>query len=60
VRANAGVIGLEEVPALLADRTRREELGRNGRALVESRFAWPRVAQEMEDAYCSIRSRRSS
>ncbi len=60
VRAAAGVIGLEEVPALLADRTRREEMGRSGRALVESRFAWPRVAQEMEDAYCSIRSRRSS
>ncbi|HVE71692.1 MAG TPA: glycosyltransferase [Thermoanaerobaculia bacterium] len=60
VRAGAGIIGLEEVPALLADPGRREEMGRKGRALVESRFAWPRVAQEMEDAYCSIRSRRSS
>ena len=51
VRANAGVIGLDEVPALLADPARRAAMGRNGRALVESRFAWPRVAQEMEEAY---------
>lgn len=58
VRADAGVIGLEGVPALLADPARRAEMGRNGRALVESRFAWPRVAEEMEEAYCSIRSRR--
>ena len=39
-------------------RPRARQMGRNGRALVESRFAWPRVAQEMEEAYCSIRSRR--
>ena len=58
VRANAGVIGLDDVPALLGDPERRAVMGRNGRALVESRFAWPRVAQEMEEAYCSIRSRR--
>lgn len=58
VRAHAGVVGLDDVPALLADPARRVEMGRNGRALVESRFAWPRVAQEMEEAYCSIRSRR--
>ena len=51
VRANAGVIGLDEVPALLADPARRAEMGRNGRALVESRFAWPRVAEEMEEGY---------
>lgn len=60
VRANAGVIGLEEVPALLGDAARRAEMGRNGRALVESRFAWPIVSEQMEDLYCSIRSRRSS
>ena len=60
VRADAGVIGLDEVPALLDDRERRARMGRNGRALVESRFAWSRVAQQMEEAYCSIRSRRSS
>ena len=57
VRANAGVIGFDDVAALLRDRSRREEMGRNGRALVETRFAWPRVAAEMEDVYCSIRSR---
>ena len=28
-------------------------MGRNGRALVETRFAWPRVAAEMEAAYAS-------
>lgn len=58
VRANAGIIGLEGVAALLGNRARREQMGKNGRALVESRFAWPRAAQEMENAYCSIRSRR--
>lgn len=58
VRAGAGVIGFDEVNALLDDRARREEMGRRGRALVESRFAWDRVAAEMEEAYCSIRSRR--
>ncbi len=58
VRANAGAIGLESIAPLLADAARRADLGQNGRALVESRFAWPRVAQEMETAYCSLRSRR--
>lgn len=56
--ANAGVIGLDEVAALLDDPQRRAVMGRNGRALVESRFPWARVAEEMEEAYCSIRSRR--
>jgi len=51
VRANAGVVGLESVADLLDDRAQREAMGRNGRALVESRFAWPRVAEEMEEAY---------
>jgi glycosyltransferase involved in cell wall biosynthesis len=60
-RAKSGVIGLESIAALLNDPARRAEMGRNGRALVESRFAWSRVAQEMEKNYeCSIRSRRSS
>jgi glycosyltransferase involved in cell wall biosynthesis len=58
MRANAGIVGMEGVAALLDDAVRREEMGQNGRALVESRFAWPRVAQEMETAYCSIRSPR--
>ncbi len=54
VRAGAGVIGLEEVAALLADSERRARMGRNGRALVESRFNWTRVAEEMERAYESL------
>ena len=58
VRANAGIIGMDGVSALLGDRARREQMGRNGRALVESRFAWPQVAQQMEEAYCSLRSPR--
>jgi glycosyltransferase involved in cell wall biosynthesis len=57
--ANAGAMGLEAIAPLLRDAERRATMGRNGRSLVESRFAWPRVAQEMEDAYrCSIKSRR--
>ena len=58
VNAGAGVIGLDAVPALLDDEEKRAEMGRNGRALVELRFAWPRVAALMEEAYCSIKSRR--
>ncbi|HET8775933.1 MAG TPA: glycosyltransferase [Thermoanaerobaculia bacterium] len=58
VSAGAGAIGLDAVPALLDDAAARAEMGRRGRALVESRFAWPIVAQQMEEAYCSIRSRR--
>lgn len=57
VAAGAGVIGLDLEP-LLRDGERRARMGRAGRALVESRFAWARVAEEMEEAYCSIRSRR--
>ena len=59
VRADAGVIGLDAVPALLDDRARREMMGRNGRALVESRFAWARVAGEMEEAYRRVMSDRT-
>jgi glycosyltransferase involved in cell wall biosynthesis len=54
VRAGAGVIGLEDAAALLGDPERRAEMGRKGRALVESRFTWPRVAEEMERAYESL------
>jgi glycosyltransferase involved in cell wall biosynthesis len=60
VRAGAGIIGLEEVAELLRDRERRQQMGRNGRKLVESRFAWPRVAQEMEEAYERIVGSRQS
>lgn len=55
VRADAGVVGMEHVAALLGDPERRAAMGRNGRALVESRFAWPRVAEEMERAYEALR-----
>lgn len=54
VRAGAGAIGLEDAAALLQDSERRAEMGRKGRALVESRFTWPRVAEEMERAYESL------
>jgi len=49
--AEAGIIGMEGVGALLGDPERRGRMGRNGRALVASRFAWARVAEEMESAY---------
>lgn len=55
VRADAGTTDLGALPALLADRERRATMGRNGRALVESRFTWTRVAEEMEKAYGRIR-----
>ncbi|HEU4889811.1 MAG TPA: glycosyltransferase [Thermoanaerobaculia bacterium] len=53
-RAGAGIIGLDDVAALLHDAERRAEMGRKGRALVESRFTWPRVAEEMERMYESL------
>jgi glycosyltransferase involved in cell wall biosynthesis len=58
--AGAGIIGMEGVAALLRDRERRREMGRNGRMLVESRFAWPRIAREMEEAYGRIVGGRRS
>lgn len=36
----------------------REEMARNGRALVASRFTWPGVARQMEEAYLACRARR--
>jgi glycosyltransferase involved in cell wall biosynthesis len=54
VRANAGTIGVASIRALLDDPERRARMGRNGRALVASRFAWTRVAEEMERAYEAI------
>ena len=50
-RAGAGVIGAEAIGALLRDPDRRAEMGGRGRALVESRFAWPHVAKAMEREY---------
>jgi glycosyltransferase involved in cell wall biosynthesis len=54
VRAGAGIIGLEDAASLLRDPERRARMGRNGRALVASRFTWPRVAEEMEKAYAAL------
>jgi glycosyltransferase involved in cell wall biosynthesis len=56
VQAGAGVVGMDAVPALLDDATARAEMGRRGRALVESRFAWPIVAERMEEAYARATS----
>lgn len=59
--ARAGVVAddfADAIQTLLDDAPLRAELGRNGRALVESKFTWPAVAAEMEEAYCSIASRR--
>ncbi|HVR40520.1 MAG TPA: glycosyltransferase [Thermoanaerobaculia bacterium] len=53
-RANAGIVTNDvggAMAELLADSAKRAELGANGRALVERRFAWERVAAEMEEAY---------
>ena len=60
VRAKAGVIGASAIAPLLSDSASRAAMGANGRALVESRFAWPHVAAQMEKEYerCSTRSRR--
>lgn len=55
IRTNAGTVGLETIPALLSDPARRAEMGRNGRRLVEERFTWPRVAEQMEEAYAGLR-----
>jgi len=59
--AHAGIVAddfADTIRTLLDDAPLRAALGRNGRALVESRFTWPVVAAEMEEAYCSIASRR--
>ncbi len=54
VRAGAGIIGVEGAAALLGDPERLARMGRAGRALVESRFTWSRVAESMERAYESL------
>lgn len=56
VNAGAGVIGFDAVPSLLDDAAARAEMGRRGRELVESRFAWPMVAKQMEEAYARAMS----
>jgi glycosyltransferase involved in cell wall biosynthesis len=59
--AGAGVVSddfASAIQTLLDDAGLRAQMGRNGRALIESKFTWPAVAKEMEEAYCSIASRR--
>ena len=59
--AGAGVVTGDfagAIRTLLADAASRKQMGRNGRALVESQFTWQAVAARMEEAYCSIASRR--
>lgn len=63
--SGAGIITSNDPPqlaiairAMLADRDARIAMGRRGRALVESKFTWERVAAQMEEAYCSVPSRR--
>jgi glycosyltransferase involved in cell wall biosynthesis len=62
--AGAGMVTSNEPQALaaalramLADRAAREEMGRRGREMVERRFAWTRVAEEMERVYRLLSSR---
>jgi glycosyltransferase involved in cell wall biosynthesis len=59
--ASAGIVTSDfagAIRTLLADPALRATMGRNGRALVESQFSWQAVAARMEEAYCSIASRR--
>jgi glycosyltransferase involved in cell wall biosynthesis len=59
--ARAGIVTADfagAIRTLLDDAALRAQMGRNGRSLVESRFTWPAVAARMEEAYCSIASRR--
>jgi glycosyltransferase involved in cell wall biosynthesis len=61
VSARAGVVTEDfgdSIRTLLDDAPLRSAMGRNGRALVEEKFSWDAVAARMEEAYCSIASRR--
>jgi len=44
------------IATLLADPARRESMGRRGREAAEQRYAWSRVAEELEAAYASLRT----
>ena len=61
-RAHAGVVVERDprqlaaaIEELLSDPERRAEMGGRGRRLVEERFTWPRVAEEMEAHYARLR-----
>ena len=42
------------MPELLDDPAKREAMGRAGRAAVEARYSWERVAEQMEEAYARL------
>jgi glycosyltransferase involved in cell wall biosynthesis len=48
------------VVALLRDPARRDALGRAGRALVEERYSWPRVAEEFDRALQNVSVRHGA
>jgi len=55
-RAHAGLV-VERKPQAIANAIREvsAEMGERGRTLVEERFTWPRVAEEMEREYERLR-----
>jgi glycosyltransferase involved in cell wall biosynthesis len=60
-RSGAGVVTSNDPPALaaalralLSDPAKREAMGRAGRAAVEARYSWERVAAQMEKAYAGL------
>ena len=59
--SGAGVVATNDPPvlaaalrALLGDPAKREAMGRAGRAAVEARYSWERVAEQMEEAYAGL------
>jgi glycosyltransferase involved in cell wall biosynthesis len=61
-RAHAGIVVERDprqlaaaIEELLRDPERRAGMGARGRRLVEERFTWPRVAEEMEAHYARLR-----
>lgn len=48
------------IHALLSDSGARAEMGRRGRALVEARFTWERVASEMEQLYLRVKAEQET
>ena len=60
-RSGSGVVTPNEPPALaaalralLGDPAKRAAMGRAGRAAVEARYSWERVAAKMEEAYAGL------
>jgi len=60
-RSGAGLVTANDPPllaaalrALLDDPLRAAEMGRRGRAAVEARYTWGRVAAQMEEVYARL------